>query len=73
MSHDLAMVKFLSGSITMLESQSKEAKAKLLVFVISDGRFNKDNLRTLTLEAKEKGFLYVFIILDKYEMDNNNS
>ncbi len=57
----------------MIESQSKEAKAKQIVFLISDGRFNKDKVRTLTLEVKEKGFLYVFIILDKYGMDNNNS
>ncbi len=33
MSHDLAMVNFLKGSITMLETQSKDAKAKQIVFV----------------------------------------
>ena len=38
-----------------------------------DGRFNKDNVRSLCMEAKEKGLLYVFIILDKYGLENNNS
>ena len=44
MSHDLAKVNFLKGSITMLETQSKKAKAKQIVFVISQCRFNKNNV-----------------------------
>lgn len=33
--------------------------------VLSDGRFNKDNVREYVREAKEKNYLYIFVILDK--------
>jgi len=33
--------------------------------VLSDGRFNKDNVRRYIREAKEKRYLYIFVILDK--------
>lgn len=35
------------------------------VIVLSDGRFNKDNVRRYIREAKEKRYLYIFVILDK--------
>ena len=35
------------------------------VIVLSDGRFNKDNARRYIREAKEKRYLYIFVILDK--------
>lgn len=35
------------------------------VIVLSDGRFNKDNVRRFMREAKEKRYLYVFVCLDK--------
>ena len=35
------------------------------VIVLSDGRFNKDNVRRHMREAKEKRYLYIFVILDK--------
>jgi len=62
--------------MVMLENQlrlSQGGNASQIVFILSDGRFNKDNVRSMCLEAKEKGLLYVFIILDKYGLDNNNS
>ena len=34
---------------------------------------NKDNVKGLTALAKEKGILYVFIIIDKYKFEDNNS
>jgi len=35
------------------------------VIVLSDGRFNKDNVRRYMREAKEKKYLYIFVVLDK--------
>ena len=35
------------------------------MIVLSDGRFNKDNVRRYIREAKEKRYLYIFVILDK--------
>ena len=32
---------------------------------MSDGRFTKDNVRRYIREAKEKRYLYIFVILDK--------
>lgn len=37
------------------------------VIVLSDGRFNKDNVRRYMREAREKRYLYIFVILDKPE------
>ena len=34
------------------------------VIVLSDGRFNKSNVRQYLSEAKEKKYLYIFVILD---------
>lgn len=34
------------------------------MIVLSDGRFNKQNVRQYLNEAKEKKFLYIFVILD---------
>jgi midasin len=33
--------------------------------VLSDGRFNKDNVRKYLRESKEKRYLYIFVVLDK--------
>ena len=73
LSHDVAMTNFMRNSMVMLQNQNKQGDASQIVFIISDGRFNKDNVRSLCMEAKEKGLLYVFIILDKYGLENNNS
>jgi midasin (ATPase involved in ribosome maturation) len=35
------------------------------VIVLSDGRFNKENVRRFMREAKEKKYLYIFVCLDK--------
>ena len=35
------------------------------VIILSDGRFNKDNVRKYIREAKEKRYLYIFVVLDK--------
>ena len=34
------------------------------VIILSDGRFNKNNVRRYMQEATEKKYLYIFVILD---------
>lgn len=34
------------------------------MIVLSDGRFNKGNVRQYLSEAREKRYLYIFVILD---------
>ena len=34
------------------------------VIILSDGRFNKANVRPYLQEAREKKYLYIFVILD---------
>ena len=65
----------MKNSIILLENMMKSGNIKInqIVFIISDGRFNKNNARNHCMEAKEKGLLYVFLILDKYGIENNNS
>jgi len=69
------MANFMKNSIVLLENTMKNGNLKInqIVFIISDGRFNKNNTRNYCMEAKEKGLLYVFLILDKYGIENNNS
>lgn len=69
------MANFMKNSIIFLENTLKSGSSKIsqIVFIISDGRFNKNNARNYCMDAKEKGLLYVFLILDKYGIENNNS
>jgi midasin len=78
------MRNFMKNSLDLLDKQMKmnssNAKFNQIVFIISDGRFNKSvklnlkkNVRPYSLEAREKGYLYVFIILDKCGSENQNS
>lgn len=42
------------------------------VLVISDGRFNKNNVRQYLREAKEKNYLYIFVILDSVKSEGKS-
>ena len=35
--------------------------------ILSDGRFNKANVRRYLAEAREKRYLYIFVILDTHK------
>ena len=75
-SFDFAMQNFLAKNIQKIENNTLNNINKLkynINFIISDGRFNKNNVRGLTALAKEKGILYVFIIIDRYKFDDKNS
>lgn len=62
------MANFVSDANKLLDTQNSMSGASLslpFVIVLSDGRFNKDNVRRFMREAKEKRYLYVFVCLDK--------
>ena len=59
------MAKFLRSSIDLFkEWKTKEKSTEQICFIISDGRLNKNMLRSLLREAEENRQLYVFVILD---------
>ena len=75
-SFDYYMRNFLNKSIQNIENNTINDKNKLkynINFIISDGRFNKNNVKGLTAISKEKGILYVFIIIDRYKFEDKNS
>ena len=75
-SFDFSMQNFLAKNIQKIENNTINDRNKLkynINFIISDGRFNKNNVRGLTAVAKEKGILYVFIIIDRYKFEDKNS
>lgn len=62
------MANFVSDANKLLDMQNggnTQAVNCPFVIVLSDGRFNKDNVRRYVNEAKEKRYLYIFVILDK--------
>ena len=42
------------------------------MIVLSDGRFNKENVRRYMREAKEKKYLFIFVILDQISKGKND-
>lgn len=66
-SADYAMANFVRDTNQMLDSQNSgtgDAMNCPFVIVLSDGRFNKNNVRPYLAEAREKKYLYIFVILD---------
>ena len=41
-------------------------KNQPICIILSDGRFNKDNVRPFLTQANENGYIYLFVILDNY-------
>ncbi len=44
--------------------QLQHFDARTICIILSDGRFNKTNVQPYLLEAADKGYTYVMIILD---------
>lgn len=66
-SADLAMANFVRDANKMLDISAAGSSESLnlpFVIVLSDGRFNKNNVRQYLSEAREKRYLYIFVILD---------
>lgn len=61
------MANFVCDANKLLDMQNHGTSAANCPFVIvlSDGRFNKENVRRYIREAKEKRYLFIFIVLDK--------
>ena len=62
------MANFVRDANVLLDSQSLGTGDSLslpFVIVLSDGRFNKNNVRQYIGEAREKKYLYIFVILDQ--------
>jgi Mg-chelatase subunit ChlD len=62
------MANFVRDANVLLDSQSLGSGDSLslpFVIVLSDGRFNKNNVRQYIAEAREKKYLYIFVILDQ--------
>lgn len=67
-SADYAMANFVSDANKLLDLQNAGNSLAVncpFVIVLSDGRLNKNNVRRYIREAKEKRYLYIFVILDK--------
>jgi midasin len=65
-SADTSMSNFVSDANKLLDMQNNSnAVSCPFVIVLSDGRFNKENVRRYMREAKEKRYLYIFVILDQ--------
>jgi midasin (ATPase involved in ribosome maturation) len=47
-----------------MQNSGNDAMNLPFVIILSDGRFNKNNVRPYLREAKEKKYLYIFVILD---------
>jgi midasin len=43
------------------------------VIILSDGRFNKNNVRPYLAEAREKRYLYIFVILDSVKENTGST
>ena len=69
------MANFVSDANKLLDMQNGGTTAANCPFVIvlSDGRFNKDNVRRFMREAKEKRYLYIFVILDKKKQQQSKT
>jgi len=68
-SADTSMANFVHDANKLLDMQNSAGDGSTLscpfVIVLSDGRFNKENVRRYMREAKEKRYLYIFVILDQ--------
>src|SRR5690606_3738396 len=52
---------------------SNDGNSLPFVIVLSDGRFNKNNVRQYLNEAREKRYLYIFVILDSVKTNSEEA
>ena len=57
------MANFVRDANQMLDGVVGDSSLPFVI-VLSDGRFNKGNVRPFLNEAREKHFLYIFVVLD---------
>jgi midasin len=73
-SHDFAMANFVRDANKLLDVQNAQSQiggsiSCPFTIVLSDGRFNKQNVARYMQEATEKRYLYIFVILDVVKED----
>ena len=69
------MANFVKDANKMLDGQNGGISSSIscpFVIILSDGRFNKDNVRRHMREAQEKRYLFIFVILDKIKQVDNS-
>ena len=70
-SADYSLANCVNDANHILELQ--HFNTKTISIIISDGRFNKSNVKPYLIQATEKGFTYVMIILDNYGSEPSKS
>ena len=70
-SADTSIPNFMGDCNKLLDGLHTENRN--IVFIISDGRFNKKKVNPYIMEADDKKYLYVFILLDNHSIDSKNS
>jgi midasin len=70
-SADTSLPNFMHDCNKLLDSLKTENRN--IVFIISDGRFNKKKVHPYIMEAEDKKYLYVFILLDNCGIESKNS
>ena len=70
-SADTSIPNFMADCNKLLDSLKTENRN--IVFIISDGRFNKKKVMPYIMEAEDRKYLYVFILLDNYDVKHKNS
>lgn len=55
-----------------MQNAGNDALSLPFVIILSDGRFNKNNVRPHLNEAREKKYLYIFVILDTVKPIDEN-
>jgi len=72
------MANFVRDANKLLDFQNTDSQIRggtscPFVIILSDGRFNKNNVRRYMQEAQEKRYLYIFVILDAVKADQGKS
>lgn len=70
-SADHSMANFVRDANQLLDTQNSGTSTPFVI-ILSDGRFNKENVRKYLRESKEKHYLYIFVILDKTADNDDN-
>jgi midasin len=77
-SHDFAMANFVRDANKLLDFQNTQSQIGGSVscpftIILSDGRFNKQNVAKYMQEAIEKRYLFIFVILDVPKDDSKKN
>ena len=74
-SHDFAMANFIRDANKVLDFQNTQSQigggiSCPFTIILSDGRFNKQNVAKFMQQAVDKRYLFIFVILDVAKPDD---